>query len=159
MAKRSLSGWPPAAFFGLLLASGIFDVFGSVEWESYFGASIVAGITGGAVYVGERYNAAKQSQKVTPRLELGSDALGLTPCRSSDPTFPWPCPCPSRSSALGGSSRSLLADPDLVLPQLVAAEGSAEAVTGAVVVLEADVDEQVIERSPASRRRGLAGWR
>ena len=56
-----------ASFFGSLLASGIFDVFGSVEWESYLGAFLVAGITGGAVYAGERYNAAKSAQRVTPK--------------------------------------------------------------------------------------------
>jgi hypothetical protein len=49
-----------AAFFGSLLAIGIFDVFNPAEWLQYFGALLVAIITGGAVYSKERLGFAKK---------------------------------------------------------------------------------------------------
>jgi hypothetical protein len=51
-----------AAFFGSLLAIGIFDVFNPAEWLQYFGALIVAIITGGAVYSKERLEFAKKRE-------------------------------------------------------------------------------------------------
>jgi hypothetical protein len=52
-----------AAFFGSLLAVGIFDVFDADQWAEYLGALIVALITGAGVYSKERLDAAKQEQK------------------------------------------------------------------------------------------------
>lgn len=49
-----------AAFFGSLLAIGIFDVFNPDQWVQYFGALLVAIITGGAVYSKERLGYAKK---------------------------------------------------------------------------------------------------
>lgn len=39
-----------AAFFGSLLAIGIFDILNPDQWAEYLGSLIVAGITAGAVY-------------------------------------------------------------------------------------------------------------
>jgi len=52
-----------AAFFGSLLAIGIFDVFDVDQWAEYLGAIIVAGITAGAVYSKERLDYAKREEK------------------------------------------------------------------------------------------------
>lgn len=49
-----------AAFFGSLIAVGIFDVFNPDQWVEYFGALIVAFITGGAVYAKQRLDDAKK---------------------------------------------------------------------------------------------------
>lgn len=49
-----------SAFFGSLLAIGIFDVFDITQWAQYAGALIVAAITAGAVYSKERLDEAKQ---------------------------------------------------------------------------------------------------
>ena len=49
-----------AAFFGALLAVGIFDVFNVDQWAEYLGAIVVAAITGGAVYAKERLDFAKK---------------------------------------------------------------------------------------------------
>jgi hypothetical protein len=51
-----------AAFFGSLLAIGIFDVFNPAEWLQYLGAILVALITAGAVYSKERLGFAKQRE-------------------------------------------------------------------------------------------------
>jgi len=48
-----------AAFFGSLLAVGIFDVLNPDQWVEYLGALLVAVITGGAVYAKERLGFAK----------------------------------------------------------------------------------------------------
>jgi hypothetical protein len=52
-----------AAFFGSLLAIGIFDVFDADQWAQYLGAIIVAGITAGGVYAKERLDFAKREEK------------------------------------------------------------------------------------------------
>lgn len=51
-----------AAFFGSLLAIGLFDVFDADQWAEYLGAIIVAGITAGAVYAKERLDYAKREE-------------------------------------------------------------------------------------------------
>lgn len=51
------------AFFGSLLAIGIFDVFNADQWAEYLGALIVAAITAGGVYAKERLDAAKREAK------------------------------------------------------------------------------------------------
>jgi hypothetical protein len=51
-----------AAFFGSLLAIGIFDIFDPDQWQEYFGSLIVACITGGAVYAKQRLDDAKSSR-------------------------------------------------------------------------------------------------
>jgi hypothetical protein len=51
------------AFFGSLLAIGIFDVFDADQWAEYLGAIIVAAITAGGVYAKERLDAAKREAK------------------------------------------------------------------------------------------------
>jgi hypothetical protein len=52
-----------AAFFGSLLAVGVFDVLSPDKWLEYLGAFLVAFITGGAVYAKERLEDAKTERK------------------------------------------------------------------------------------------------
>ena len=49
-----------AAFFGSILAIGIFDILNPDQWAEYLGALIVAGITAASVYARERMNDAKE---------------------------------------------------------------------------------------------------
>jgi len=49
-----------AAFFGSLLAIGIFDVFEPDQWVEYIGALIVGFITAGAIYAQQRLAFAKE---------------------------------------------------------------------------------------------------
>lgn len=49
-----------AAFFGSLLAIGIFDVLNPDQWVQYIGALIVAFITAGSVYAKQRLDDAKE---------------------------------------------------------------------------------------------------
>jgi hypothetical protein len=51
-----------AAFFGSLLAIGVFDVFEPEQWVQYLGAIVVAGITAGGVYAKERLDDAKRAR-------------------------------------------------------------------------------------------------
>jgi hypothetical protein len=51
-----------AAFFGSLLAIGVFDVLNPDKAEEYLGAFIVAFITAGAVYSKERLDEAKKQR-------------------------------------------------------------------------------------------------
>lgn len=51
-----------AAFFGSLLAIGIFDILNPDQWAEYLGSLIVAAITAGAVYSKERLSAAKREE-------------------------------------------------------------------------------------------------
>jgi hypothetical protein len=51
-----------AAFFGSLLAIGIFDVIDADQWAEYFGALIVAAITAGSVYAKQRLDEAKKAE-------------------------------------------------------------------------------------------------
>ena len=51
-----------AAFFGSLLAIGIFDVLNPDQAAEYLGALIVAAITAGGVYSKERLDAAKREE-------------------------------------------------------------------------------------------------
>lgn len=51
-----------AAFFGSLLAIGIFDVFDADQIYEYIGALIVAAITAGSVYAKQRLDEAKEEQ-------------------------------------------------------------------------------------------------
>lgn len=51
-----------AAFFGSLLAIGIFDILNPDQWAEYLGAIIVAVITAGAVYAKERLSDAKKQR-------------------------------------------------------------------------------------------------
>ena len=52
-----------AAFFGSLLAIGIFDLFNPDQWAEYVGALIVAFITAGAVYSKQRLSDAKHERE------------------------------------------------------------------------------------------------
>jgi hypothetical protein len=52
-----------AAFFGSLLAIGIFDILNPDQWAEYLGSLIVAAITAGAVYAKERLAFAKREEK------------------------------------------------------------------------------------------------
>jgi hypothetical protein len=52
-----------AAFFGSLLAIGIFDVFNPDQIVEYVGAIIVAFITAGSVYAKERLDYAKREEE------------------------------------------------------------------------------------------------
>ena len=51
-----------AAFFGSLLAVGIFDVLNLAQWTEYVGALLVAGITAGSVYSKQRLDDAKRRE-------------------------------------------------------------------------------------------------
>ena len=51
-----------AAFFGSLLAVGIFDVLNPDRLVEYLGAVLVAAITGGGVYAKERLDYAKREE-------------------------------------------------------------------------------------------------
>lgn len=62
-ARHDVALWAAlAAFFGSLLAIGIFDVLNPDQLAEYLGALIVAAITGGAVYSKERLDAAKREE-------------------------------------------------------------------------------------------------
>jgi hypothetical protein len=74
-----------AAFFGSLLAIGIFDVLNPEQWVQYIGALIVAFITGGAVYARERLELAKQR-------ENGDGSEGEILIRPLPPPSPGPPP-------------------------------------------------------------------
>lgn len=50
------------AFFGSLLAIGIFDILNPDQWQEYLGALIVAFITAGGVYAKQRLDDEKQSR-------------------------------------------------------------------------------------------------
>jgi hypothetical protein len=54
-----------AAFFGYLLAVGIFDVLNPDAWVEYLGAFLVAFITAGGVYAKQRLDDAKS--KTAPK--------------------------------------------------------------------------------------------
>jgi hypothetical protein len=56
-----------AAFFGSLLAIGIFDVFNADQLVEYLGALIVAFITAGSVYAKQRLDDAKKAQENSTR--------------------------------------------------------------------------------------------
>jgi len=60
-----------AAFFGSLLAVGVFDILNPDAWLEYLGALIVAGITAGAVYAKERLDAAKREAGLPPEVSHG----------------------------------------------------------------------------------------
>lgn len=62
--KHDVALWAGAvAFFGSLLALGIFDVFEPDQWVEYFGAFLVAFITAGSVYAKQRYDDAVKKTK------------------------------------------------------------------------------------------------
>jgi hypothetical protein len=54
-----------AAFFGSLLAIGIFDVFNPDQAYEYLAALIIAGITAGSVYAKQRLDDAKKNAPPT----------------------------------------------------------------------------------------------
>jgi hypothetical protein len=54
-----------AAFFGSLLAIGLFDVFNPAEYVQYFGALLVSFITAGSVYSKQRLDDAKKTESPT----------------------------------------------------------------------------------------------
>jgi hypothetical protein len=59
--KHDVALWAGvAAFFGSLLAVGIFDVFNADQWTEYLSAIIVAFITAGSVYAKHRLDEAKK---------------------------------------------------------------------------------------------------
>lgn len=51
-----------AAFFGSLLAIGVFDIFNPSQWVEYLGAIVVAAITAGGVYAKQRLDDAKREE-------------------------------------------------------------------------------------------------
>jgi hypothetical protein len=52
-----------SAFFGSLLAIGIFDILEPDKWVEYFGAIIVSVITAGAVYSKQRLDDVKRESQ------------------------------------------------------------------------------------------------
>jgi cyclopropane fatty-acyl-phospholipid synthase-like methyltransferase len=66
--KHDVALWAGAvAFFGSLIAIGIFDILNPDQWQEYFGAIIVAVITGGSVYAKQRYDDAKEAKEAEVR--------------------------------------------------------------------------------------------
>jgi len=64
MREHQVALWAGvAAFFGSLLAIGIFDVLNPGQYLEYLGALIVAGITAGSVYAKERLAEAKRKER------------------------------------------------------------------------------------------------
>jgi len=62
--KHEVALWAGVvAFFGSLLAIGIFDVFNPDQIFEYIGALFVALITGGSVYAKQRYDDAKKKEE------------------------------------------------------------------------------------------------
>lgn len=65
--KHEVALWTGvAAFFGSLLAIGIFDVFNADQIWEYIGALMVAFITAGSVYAKQRLDDAKKVEEVRP---------------------------------------------------------------------------------------------
>ena len=62
-----------AAFFGSLLAIGVFDVLNPDEWLQWFGAVLVSAITAGSVYSKERLDAAKREEEEARGQQRPSD--------------------------------------------------------------------------------------
>jgi hypothetical protein len=52
-----------AAFFGSLLAIGVFDILNPDKLVEYLGSLIVAGITAGSVYAKQRLDDAKRKEQ------------------------------------------------------------------------------------------------
>jgi hypothetical protein len=66
MRNHQIALWAGiSAFFGSLLAIGIFDVFNPDQWVQYVGALITAFITGGSIYAKIRYDEAKKEENET----------------------------------------------------------------------------------------------
>lgn len=66
MKENPIALWAGVfAFFGTLLAIGIFDVFNPDQWVEYVGAIIVAFITAGSVYAKQMLDDAKNEQNKT----------------------------------------------------------------------------------------------
>jgi hypothetical protein len=62
--KHEVAFWAAVfAFFGSLIAVGIFDVLNPDQWLQYIGALLVAFITGGSVYAKERLEEAKKEKE------------------------------------------------------------------------------------------------
>jgi hypothetical protein len=53
-----------AAFFGSLLAIGVFDILDPDKWVEYLGSILVAFITAGSVYAKQRLDDAKKEEKI-----------------------------------------------------------------------------------------------
>jgi hypothetical protein len=66
MKGHEVALWSGAfAFFGSLIAVGIFDVFNPDQWVEYLGALLVAFITAGSVYAKQRLDDAKKNEPKT----------------------------------------------------------------------------------------------
>lgn len=74
MRSHQIALWASvAAFFGSLLAIGIFDILNPDQWQEYLGSLIVSFITGGVVYAKQRLDDAKQE-----RVHAGSIVVSET---------------------------------------------------------------------------------
>jgi len=62
-----------AAFFGYLLAAGLFDLINPASWVEYLGAFLVAAITGGGVYAKQRLDDAKKATSTTSTTDTRKD--------------------------------------------------------------------------------------
>jgi hypothetical protein len=66
--KHDVALWSGvAAFFGSLLAIGIFDVFNPSQAYEYLGALIVALVTAGSIYAKQRLDDAKKETEQNTR--------------------------------------------------------------------------------------------
>jgi cyclopropane fatty-acyl-phospholipid synthase-like methyltransferase len=59
------------AFFGSLVAIGIFDVFNPDQWVEYIGAILVAFITAGSVYAKQMLDDAKKDEQNKTTFQKG----------------------------------------------------------------------------------------
>lgn len=63
MKEHEIALWSAvASFFGSLLAIGIIDLINTHDWLNFFGAFLVAFITGGSVYAKGRVDDAKKKE-------------------------------------------------------------------------------------------------
>lgn len=68
MRQHQVALWAGvSAFFGSLLAVGIFDIFNPDQWLQYVGALAVATITAGSVYAKQRLDDAKAEEEAAKR--------------------------------------------------------------------------------------------
>lgn len=76
-----------AAFFGTLLAVGIFDILNPDKWLEYLGAILAAFITAGGVYAKQRLDDAKKVAQGTIRVLEGKGGKTFSLEIEGDPEY------------------------------------------------------------------------
>jgi hypothetical protein len=72
-----------SAFFGSLLAEGIFDIINPAQVYQYLAALIVAGLTGGSIYAKQRWDEAKKEEAETAVVKTRPTTLQKTDTKRS----------------------------------------------------------------------------